>query len=529
MRTIFMLAILTFGLGNADPDRNLVLSGAALNTHIPEDVLKIGVVADSQLQSRETLAANVLALRGKFEDSINDVAIRPPALDWSARAMLRAQLGQLAQSKVSAIFYLGDGANNGCTDEFSAGYAPKSTVLPNKKGILALLDEFRRPAKIPVFFVLGNHDYLGAGNTSYDEQRKTLCGHSAGNPNLPLTKYQVIEMVDRFNRENHSLHAAPSETADQWIYRSNFNAQGATGTKTLCEKSPRHHRNRGCYLAATVGRNLGGRYVEMLLLDSNDYDDVTESKVFGKEFEGLRGAMSFRDEAGQSIPSQTKWFEDNSAPGATMRIAMMHYDLGALQKSLPVMGYVSSKAQKFANIFTAAPAAGAESPLRTRKQDSAYVLSAHTHAKEIGNITTQFKVKCKLWYPDCKGKQSFLVREINTGSTTDVSNYATIFGLQPREAGRVTDLLFERLSADRQQCDRVNAVVANHMFRNPVGGVEKGWAAIGVTASNPHAYRDYGDADLRNIFHNLDDLAGENAAMSVCIGLESARVESIGK
>ena len=137
----------------------------AVDQALPDSGLRIGFVADSQLQTRSNYH-RVGGYRGVIEDAAVQGAIRPPALDWSARAMLRSDLAKLAEQGAKVIFFLGDGANNGCYDEFARGFADSEKLAPNDASVLSLLAEFRQKTRIPVYFVIGNHDILGAGSTS---------------------------------------------------------------------------------------------------------------------------------------------------------------------------------------------------------------------------------------------------------------------------------------------------------------------------------------------------------------------------
>ena len=104
---------------------------------MPEQGLRIGFAADSQLQTRSNYNS-VFGYRDRLAEFVVKTAIRPPALDWAARSMLRESLERLRVQKVQAIFYLGDGANNGCYDEFALGF--QDGVMPdrNSVGVLAL-------------------------------------------------------------------------------------------------------------------------------------------------------------------------------------------------------------------------------------------------------------------------------------------------------------------------------------------------------------------------------------------------------
>ena len=118
--------------------------------------LRVGLLADSQFQT-DRAKGNWGILKTSLVDWIVNVAIRPAALNLYAPQLLRQGLSNLENGGVDVVLYLGDGANNGCADEVAR--------------LLNELAEFRSKAKKPVFFALGNHDYLGAGNALSDKTR----------------------------------------------------------------------------------------------------------------------------------------------------------------------------------------------------------------------------------------------------------------------------------------------------------------------------------------------------------------------
>ena len=90
-----------------------------------------------------------------------------------APKMLEFFLNQF--TNVQVVLYLGDGANSGCADELQQ-----------------VLDTLRRRrgdahGGVPIFYVIGNHDYLGIGTTTDPLKRQLLCG-----PGNSLSKYEVI-------------------------------------------------------------------------------------------------------------------------------------------------------------------------------------------------------------------------------------------------------------------------------------------------------------------------------------------------
>ncbi|MFC3711239.1 hypothetical protein ACFOMD_01565 [Sphingoaurantiacus capsulatus] len=470
----------------------------------------VGLIADSQLQSLPAWSVTNL-YRQQLADKIIKVTIRPPALDWTSRYLLLAHLEAQRLSGARAIFYLGDGANHGCTDEFTAGLSATMEVrkqLPlHSQGVLAILDTFRREAGVPVFFVLGNHDFLGAGNTSSTTHRQSLCAHSASQPNPPLAKFDVIEAVDRFNRGN-------TEIAGDWVYQSSFTDPSAT--RAHCEAGENQQRQWGCYLAAVVDHRASGRNIQYLLLDTNDYLGVSSSSALGHEFEGLRGAMSFGAPR-NGIISQTGWFEGHVARRVDMRIALMHYDVEALRKKLPGVGAISKKSQQFMNLFTRDDA--------TPLQADAYAVSAHTHAQGLGVFRTPFSLQCGTIF--CRPGDRPAIKELNVGSTTDHPSLSAVLRWN---VASETDggLRYEVIRPATTSCRAIEADLLAYHFPRPVGAdsAQTGWAALGIKRAVPNSYHGFKDADLKSIWENLSAFVKGETKRGVCVGLEAAAVEA---
>lgn len=495
------------------------LTEGLLTPSEPGNWPKIGMVADSQFQTTQVRSIDINWLRGKMADKVARVAIRPPALNWAARSMLKAHLKGLKAQGAAAIFYLGDGANSGCSDEFSDGFDETNHNSGSYNGgILAFLSKFRKDEAIPVYFILGNHDMLGAGSSSRNKIRNELCGHERarldtdGKPdgtkinNPPLTKLDVIRLTDNFNKQNENF----IEFSKDWNYNSSFDST----TESNCNRERRgqlvaegQNRKWGCYLAATVGFNHGERKIEFLLLDTTDYVSVAKSGIGKYELEGLRGAMSFGDSLkGLKSPSQTNWFVKNTQSGVAMRIALSHYNISKLK--FPGLKY----SQQFSNIFTTTDDS------RKPKQDAAFVVTGHTHTQELEKVRTGFKIRSLnkiLW-----------LNELNIGSTTDYSNHAALLELRPGSVGDKPAIGYVRLALDEAGCSRTYADIEKHTFSYPVRGETQGWKGIGIDARKRTNYRKFNDSDIRNVRLNLDAFAGEDPARAICIGLRASIIES---
>jgi 3',5'-cyclic AMP phosphodiesterase CpdA len=106
--------------------------------------IRIGLLADSQITSPDSTPD--CPYRSRSLDRLSERAIRPPALEHLAAEMLRIALRQFPPD-LDVILYLGDGANSGGENEIEA--------------LFAALEDHRRKSQIPIFMVIGNHDYLG--------------------------------------------------------------------------------------------------------------------------------------------------------------------------------------------------------------------------------------------------------------------------------------------------------------------------------------------------------------------------------
>ncbi|GAA4725038.1 hypothetical protein H9L13_12550 [Sphingomonas lutea] len=485
------------------PPRNL--SGLVQPAQPVSDGVLVGFVADSQFQTLRNLAL-VRGYRGRLEDWAIPVSIRPPALDWASRALLRSSLQTLRSRKVSAVFYLGDGANNGCLDELAAGLP--GYPARHERGLLAELDDFRRAANIPVYFVLGNHDLLGAGSTSDPARRQAFCADQDGGDNRLLYKSEVIALADQFNRQNDTLTQA-------WVYRSNY---VAGETERRCRTGGRpEHRTWGCYLAATVDHRHRSTPIQFLLLDTADWANTFRARIRGFEQLGIWGGVSVgADDNG--VPSQMGWFKQTTANDVPMRVALTHYDLPSLTKKAGPFGKLSSLDWNLADLFTT------RGEPRIARQIAGFWISAHTQNTRHSVQSEYFDVGC-LRRSCGEARQRLFVTELNIGSTTDHSNYGTIAEFRPSASGP-GEIRFDRVDVEPHGCDDVYRLVATTKFPNAVQGTTSGWAALGISFTDRHNYWRFDHAEAKRIWANLDKLAASDVHRAACIGRLAAQVEA---
>ncbi len=256
----------------------MLLAGCASQAPPAEPFpLKIGLLADSQITSQN--GHSDFHLRSKTADAMVDVAIRPPALECVlAPEMLEVALQRLTEDTygdregVDVILYLGDAANSGGEDEIDT--------------VLRILGEHRERTGTPIFIVIGNHDYLGAGNIVSTGIRFAMLNRIGRDENPPLTKYEVLKRFSEFNHANNML---PASTGFRYV--DNIEAM---------EQNRDLDHDTGLYLCGRLSyQPTGLAPVDILLLDSSDYEDAPNwSEVADWGFYGVIGAVSFKDEPG---------------------------------------------------------------------------------------------------------------------------------------------------------------------------------------------------------------------------------------
>ncbi len=346
----------------------------------PEFPFKVGVLADSQITTKE--GAYNYGMRRQYADFFAPVAIRPAAVEYLAPLMLDGFLLRLESQKVDFILYLGDGANSGCEDEL------------NK--VFSVLEKSRTRSRIPSYYVIGNHDYLGTGNQTKMEIRRNLCNQS-GNTNPAETKAQVMQRIKRHNKASSAMD-------------DNLSYQGEIVPGKASAKCPGD--DNGQYTDYQIGvltsRDKSRPAVEVLLADTSDYRDVMFKPIISTSDSsceiiggwGTKGSMSYKD-----VPdgSQIKYLKDMSNPKVAFRLVASHYRPGDLNAVLPFNYSLSFVRDALVDLLS--------------EGENIWV-SGHTHAKKPKAET--FKVG-KTW---SSKKGTF--DGINVGSTTDYDPHVIV-------------------------------------------------------------------------------------------------------
>ena len=268
--------------------------------HFP---IKIGLLADTQLTSHNGFSN--YNFRSKRADRFENVAIRPPALEcFLAKEMLSIALKKLTQDDegekdgVDVIIYLGDGMNSGGTDETEMFFS--------------VIEKHRDATGIPIFVLIGNHDYLGCGNVVTPGTRYAILNRDGHPSNPALSKYQVLKKISEFNHASGNL-----TTNKKFKYIDNYEA---------VERNKELDHNTGLYLSGLLSYSEENKNsVEVFLLDSSDYKDAPDwSGLADWGFYGVIGSLSFKDEPGAL--SQTGYFKKVAGYSSPdFRLMASHY------------------------------------------------------------------------------------------------------------------------------------------------------------------------------------------------------------
>lgn len=382
--------------------------------------IKIGMLADTQLTSHNGFYN--YSQRSKFADRMVDVAIRPPALEcFLAEEMLNVALKQLTQDTggekdgVDVIIYLGDGANSGGTDEIELFFS--------------VLEKHRDVTGIPIFVLIGNHDYLGCGNIVTPGTRFALLNREGRPSNPALTKYQVLKKISEFNHTSNNL-----PTNKKFKYVDNYEA---------VERNKELDHNSGLYLSGLLSYSEEGKNsVEVLLLDTSDYKNAPDWSSLAKwGFYGVIGSFSFKDEPG--VLSQAGYFKKVAGTSAPdFRFLASHYPKDHLDRitfakpgDVPLditnMAWEVTEGAFSYPTFSESLNQNLEDLLSHKKRN--YWLSGHTH-------TPATPKPSKIVVGGLLGDKYY--RGINTGSTTDYRAHVVIVeSYQKQKNNRVDDFI----------------------------------------------------------------------------------------
>jgi predicted phosphodiesterase len=405
-----------------------------------------------------------------------DVAIRPPALEcFLSEEMLKVALKKLTQDTkgekdgVDVIIYLGDGVNSGGTDEIELFFS--------------VLKKHRDVTGIPIFMIIGNHDYLGCGNIVTPGTRFALLNRDGRPSNPALSKYQVLKKISEFNHASNNL-----PTNKKFTYIDNY--EQVERNKELDHKT-------GLYLSGLLSYSEEGKNsVEVFLLDTSDYKDAPDWSSLAKwGFYGVIGSLSFKDEPG--VLSQTSYFKN--VTGSTVpdfRFLASHYPKDHLDRiTFAKPGDVPLDVTNLAwevtenafsySTFSEKLNENLEDLLSARKRN--YWLSGHTHAPATPQ-PSKMVVGGLLMDKYYSG--------INTGSTTDYRAHVVIVE-----------------SYERQKNNRIDNFVGYREI--PLFDYREDLLVEILKAIGEYGHDQYGDPNFQHLIIPINDWIKEEQAIDL--------------
>ncbi len=429
-----------------DPQENTIRIG-----------LKIAAIADTHLTTEKL--ENDYFLRSRLADLIANEAIRTTAQEVLALENLKYLLEDMKELDPDIILYLGDGMNSGCTDEV--------------EDFFAQLERSRAELDKPIFFVIGNHDYLAAGNQPETDFRLKTCGQGNG----MYSKAELIAKVDRFNAHSFTDFNRDGIMTD---FKDNIAVDAVgrpweTQRDQACNsEDPENQHNDpdfSCFYTGIIAYQKNGITGQIVLTDSSDYRDIkVQPDIALTKLYGVRGSMSW-EEGGQ-----LDWINENLSDSNDVRIIASHYNIDSL-------GY--------------APEYTFDRPgdLLLPEADRNLWLSAHTHTERPVQAVYQFKE-----YFIFNTKTAY---EINVGSTTDFSPHFVF--IESAENGTVARSYPSAEAYEELGCSAlIEGITLNAEYKPVLGAADTG-VQLGLTG----AYRqwNYVTADVRqNVRKFLESL-----------------------
>ncbi len=440
------------------------------SVHFP---IKIGLLADTQLTSHNGFSN--YNYRSKLADRMVNVGIRPPALECIlAEEMLNIALKKLTQDDkgvkngVDIIIYLGDGVNSGGTDEIQTFFS--------------VLEKHRDVTGIPIFVLIGNHDYLGCGNIVTPGTRYALLNRDGQPSNPALSKYQVLKKISEFNHASNNL-----PTNKKFKYIDNYEA---------LERNKELLHDTGLYLSGLLSYSQEGKNsVEVFLLDTSDYKDAPDWSTLAQwGFYGVIGSLSFKDKP--DFLSQTSYFKNiagSSSPD--FRFLASHYPKDHLDRitftkpgDVPLdvtnAAWAVSEGAFSYPTFSKTLNQNLEDLLSQKKRN--YWLSGHTHVS-----TPQ---PSRIVVGGLLGDKYY--SGINTGSTTDYRAHVTVVE-----------------SYERQKNNRIDDYVG---YRDiPLFNYREDLLAAITKAIGEYGREHCSDPNFQNLITSMDDWLKEEQSVDL--------------
>lgn len=457
-------------------------------TEVPqgETKLKIALLADSQFVSKHAKPFREETVwNSQKSEWIANVTLRTVTQNHYAKHSLKELMNRvIEEKKIDLILYLGDGANSGCRNEIER--------------LFEVLDGYN---DTPIFFVLGNHDYLAAGNTPDIQTRNLLCTSKSireirNNGNVldkeSLSKFDVIKMAHEFNSRSAKILEKKG-----YIFKDNY-------TKTLeniCrQEKVKQHNIPDCFYAAYIYNDN----TEIYLLDTSNYDKGELPSIDDHQIAGLGGGICCVSE----IYGQWAWLErlKKNDPISKRTIFASHYpmnDLTEFRRSLKKLDLKARKPilnkRRFNDFIRPILS------LTSKTKGYPIWLSAHTHAEEYKERNLIMLMEVVSNY---KMNHVRPVQEYNVGSTTDYNQHALIVEL--KEIGSTAKPLYLiENDDDRNACKNllkeINRLIPTMKGILPVKTYTSPLSLIGMTID----YREWNEHDYAHSKSNLARLESE--------------------
>ena len=328
-----------------------MLSGCATNVvqtnNLSKFPIKIGLIADTQYTTEHETYQDISqgkldAFRGPTADKYSPVSVRPPAVELYALSLMEHLLEKLAE-EVDLILYLGDAANSGCFDEL--------------QGVFSILSSIREEKKVPIYFLIGNHDYLGTGNQTNINSRERLCSSERNKWNNGyVTKTQLLEGTESRDRTERldgirKFNSDSNRDDNYFEYiETNFRYESPREVNK-CDFT--HYGD--FYAAILRPREPNIHSIDILLADTSDYSTTTFlprlQTLWSCEFLGgfgLKGSMSHNQTTAlqqlgcqwtkakcDSIGTQSWPSSRNPQYGVDYRVVASHYDPNGFNMVIP--------------------------------------------------------------------------------------------------------------------------------------------------------------------------------------------------
>lgn len=466
----------------------------------------IALVADSQFQDENT-SKYVPFFKDSFIDSkFVDVSIRVPAQNLLAKNSLRSLIDKtLIKTNPDMILYLGDGANNGCKDEVGE--------------LFSVLAEYQKKEKA-IFFIIGNHDYLGAGNTSRILPRNALCTKDNTlnltkiNNNV-LTKYDLIKLSHEFNSKSALLI---KEKGFKYVDNYNNNLVNECNSGGVFQ-----HSVESCFYSAYITNNN----MELFLLDSSNYNDLmTKEAIIINELAGIWGNIS---------KNQWEWFTKNRKTTDQLELSIFasHYPpknlsifhlVSETRRIASTDRYINDRKGKMKHNEKIDPLFNLISKTLTKR----YWLSAHTHVPEF-NTTIQKNYITRYNQPSKKRKYFRIgFNSINVGSTTDYSQHMSYINFNNiTTVTKVPLVSKEETNFCKNIINKVDLFTTKNKLLK-VNGNHDGLGILGLKKEyNEWEENDYINAD-KNLKYIISELRLEKEALN-CLANYAAKDEFLGK